>query len=397
MSNILVFYQYFSTPAGSWGTRYYEFGKRWVAAGHKVTIVTAVYDRSDLNVNGVVSKKRIEGIDVVVINVKLSQKHRRSRRLFSFAVYLALASIYACLKRADIVIASSGPLSVGVLGLIARWVRGRKLIFEVRDLLPEAWAEMGALEEGRGLALSRALAKACYQSAHSVVALSPGMAEQIHKISPTTHVKVITNAADIDLFGGEGELSEDVARLAAEKAILLYAGTLGLANSGGEFVDIAAELTRRGDDRMQVVLIGDGSERAGLEERAYREAITNVTFLGKQPKTAVAEWHRAATAILIGFKPFPIMETSSPNKLFDGLAAGKPIINNTRGWIAGLLDESHCGFTHVPGDVQAAADHIQRLVDDPNLCGSMGRRARQLAEDRFSRDQLADAYLSLFE
>ncbi|MBL4847118.1 MAG: glycosyltransferase family 4 protein [Planctomycetes bacterium] len=397
MANVLVFYQYFSTPKGSWGTRYYEFGRRWAAAGHKVTIVTAVYDKSDLEGRGVVSRQQIEGMEIVVVNVKLSQKHSKRARLFSFGAYSALAGIYACVARADVVIASSGPLSVGGLGLLARWVRRRKLIFEARDLLPEVWAELGALNSGPGLAFSRALAKACYLSADTIVALSPGMPERMRDLARNVRIEVIPNAADIDLFGGTGDLPDEIACVARAKSIVLYAGTLGLANSGGEFLDIAAELKRRGDERVQIVLIGDGVERVSLEERATAEALANVSFIDPQPKTTIVEWHRAATAILIGLKPFPILQTSSPNKLFDGLAAGRPILNNTRGWIADLLEADQCGFTHDPGDAAAAADHIQSLVDDPSLGEGMGRRGRSLAEAQFSRDRLANAYMKLFE
>ena len=63
---IVYFYQYFSTPKGTWGTRVYEFTKRWVELGHDVTVVTSVYSKSDL-----VATKFIETKRLMVLNSKL--------------------------------------------------------------------------------------------------------------------------------------------------------------------------------------------------------------------------------------------------------------------------------------------------------------------------------------
>jgi len=119
-------------------------------------------------------------------------------------------------------------------------------------------------------------------------------------------------------------------------------------------------------------------------------------FLGKRPKTEVAAWHGAAALTLCLFKPFPVLATCSPNKLFDSLAAGRPVLNNTDGWIRDLLARSGAGESFPAGDAARAADLIVALRDDPGRRRAMGERARRLAETEFARDALAARFAELF-
>src|SRR5690554_4101794 len=142
---IVYFYQYFSTPKGSWGTRVYEFSKEWVKQGHEVTIVSSIYSKSDLNAKKLIEDQFFDGIHVKVINVVIDNKQSILKRIWTFIQYSFFSSYYALTLNADIVIASSGPITVGIPALIARYIRGRKLIFETRDLWPESAIELGII------------------------------------------------------------------------------------------------------------------------------------------------------------------------------------------------------------------------------------------------------------
>lgn len=397
MAKILVFYQYYCTPKGSWGTRYYELSRRWASQGHDVKIITSVYDKSDIEADGFISRSNIEGAEVVAIDVGTSNKHGIARRLAAFGMFSATSCWFALKEDADVVIASSGPLSVGVPGLLARWARKKPLLFEVRDLWPDVQVAVSGVKNPVAVGLSRALEWACYASASRVVALSPAMAPFIQKVVPRAKVETVTNASDLDLFRPDRAVSSAIAESTEGKFTLLYAGTLGSANFGPEILDIAVELRRRGADDVQIKIAGDGAERKTLEERARRDGLTNVEFLGVLGKEAVAEWHAAASMILIGLKDHPILHTSSPNKLFDALAAGRPVLNNTPGWIADVLKDGECGFSHRPGDIAQAADDILTLRDDPERHRRMCQNARRVAESDFARDELAGRYLDIIE
>jgi glycosyltransferase involved in cell wall biosynthesis len=396
MARVLVFYQYFGTPRGAYSTRYYEFCRRWVAAGHPVTVVTSIYDKSDLEPRGFVTRFDIEGVRVIAVNLRLSNRHGVLRRLWTFFAFSALSCWYALTIPADVVIASSGPITVGVPGLLARWLRHKPLLFEVRDLWPEGAFQLGLLRSGTALAAARWFERLCYRSASTVVALSPGMAEGVRQAAPRARVAVIPNAADLDLFRPDHPIPPAIASRVNGKFLALYAGTLGRANSGGELVDLALELKRRGAGEVEIVVIGDGYEVPEMQRRAQAAGLRNLWLLGNRPKLEVAAWHAAAAVTLCTFKPYPVLATCSPNKLFDSLAAGRPVINNTSGWIRDMLAAADCGVTYPAGDVRQAADHLVALRDDPARLAAMGRRARRLAETDFSRDMLATRYMELF-
>ncbi|NOT34800.1 MAG: glycosyltransferase family 4 protein [Candidatus Eisenbacteria bacterium] len=396
MARVLIFYQYYCTPRGAWGTRYYEFTRRWAAAGHAVTVVTSIYDKSDLEPTGFVTEFRIEGVTIIAMNLRLSNKHGTLRRLWTFLQFSLLSVRYALTLPCDIVVASSGPITVGVPGLLAHWLRRKPLIFEVRDLWPEGAIQLGMLKNGIAQRIARAFERLCYRNSTTVVALSPGMAEGVRRVAPGARVAMIPNSADLDLFRPDVEIPESMRARHAGKLVVLYAGTLGRANSSIELVEIATELARRGASDVRIVVVGDGFERAGMERLALERGLANIDFIGVRPKTEVAQWHALADLTLCLFKPFPVLATCSPNKLFDSLAAGKPVVNNTDGWIRELLDRSGAGLSYAANDARAAAEAILALRHDPARRAAMGDRARRVAESEFARDRLAAEFEQLF-
>jgi glycosyltransferase involved in cell wall biosynthesis len=393
---ILYFYQYFTTPRGAWSTRAYEFARRWVAAGHRVTVVTGVYDKSDLEPSGLVARLEIDGIDVRVIGLRLANRHGFWRRVATFALYALVSSWYALREEADVVLCSSGPISVGLPGLVARRLRRRPLLFEVRDLWPEGAIQLGILEGRSSVRLARALEAACYRAASLVVTLSPGQRDDLLRRFPALPLAVVPNASDNELVASltDGWREPD---WAGGRRIALYAGTLGLIDDGGQLLDLAAELGRRGRDDILVVIIGDGGERRALERRAASEGLTGVRFLGLQSRTEVFRWLCRADLSVVTIKDVPFLATASPNKLFDAFAAGRPVVQTTQGWMKELLEREGCGLTVAPGDTVAMADAVERLVDDAGLRAALGANSKRVAVERFDRSALAARMLGHLE
>ena len=386
---ILFFYQYFTTPQGSWSTRAYEFARRWVAAGDEVTVVTSVYDKSDLRPHGMVERFEIDGIDVRVINVRLSNKHGKLQRVATFFWYALVSSWFALTVPSDVVLASSGPITVGIPGLIARYLRRRPLVFEVRDLWPEGAIQLGVLRSRIMIRIARAFEGLCYRKSRAVVAASPGQAGWVSRRCPSCEVGVVPNASDNALFG-EAEPLVDLLDGLRGKKLVVYTGTLGLIDNCIQIVETAKVLADRGEDEVAIVLIGDGKERTMLEEAAIERGLANVHFLGLMPKTEVARWVRASRCMLISFLPVPVLDTVSPNKLFDAFAAGVPVVQTTQGWIKDLLNREECGITVPAGDSEAMADATLRFVRDDALRERMGRNAKRVAVERFDRGLLAE-------
>jgi glycosyltransferase involved in cell wall biosynthesis len=396
LMRIVYFHQFFSTPKGSWGTRVYEFCKDWAAAGHDVTVVTSTFAKSDLVATRLVEDQEFEGFRVKVIDLKMNNKEPAWKRIRSFLVYAGLCTWYAVTLRADVVITSSGPITVGIPALAARWLRRRRLIFEVRDLWPDGAIEMGLLQNRLVQRAAYALEAACYRSAAHIVCLSPGMVDNIQHRFGVTEISSITNAADLDLFGTPRPV-DHLPEVFATHQVAIYTGNIGQVNNSDLLLRAAKLLTERGRTDIAIVLVGDGQLKEELTAERDRLGLTNLVFLDLMPKVELVALIQRSFVSLVPLRGQPILDTSSPNKLYESLAAGKPVIQNTRGWIRDLLADHDCGFTVDPTDETELADRLEELADDPALTARMGANGRTLAEREFDQDVLSARYLEVIE
>ncbi len=390
---IVYFYQYFSTPRGAWGTRAYEFSRRWVAAGHDVTIVTSIYYKSDLTASRPVEDQEFDGIKVKVLNIEINNKQPVWKRILTFIQYGFFASWYAITLPADVVIASSGPITVGIPGLTAAILRRRKLIFEVRDLWPEGAVEMGLLTNTLVIRLAYALEKLCYRTAKLIVTLSSGMAEDINRRYGFTHTLSIPNAADNRLFG-QTDVQWQLPDAFQGFKIANYVGNIGKVNNTELILSAAALLDKCGRRDIKIVIIGDGQQRDKIQRSITKQGLDNIVILDLMPKQEMVHWVQHSFCSLVPLLPTPILDTSSPNKLFDSLAAGVPVIQTTNGWIRKFIEENECGLSVDARSPVSLADALIKLADDSDLQGKMGRNAQKLAKDVFDRDVLANKMLA---
>jgi glycosyltransferase involved in cell wall biosynthesis len=229
---ILYFYQYFSTSKGSWGTRVHEFTQEWVKsdANVEVTVITSLYYKSDLKSGKFRDSQEFDGVNVEVLGIKVNNKDGFGKRLFSFIAYSLFSSVYALFGKYDVAIASSGPITVGLPGLIAKWVRRKKLVFEVRDLWPQGAIKLGIIKNPLLIQLAYRFEKFCYRSADLIVTLSPGMKDEVLGKFPQKRAISITNAANIELYSTlvKVDLSKNGIEL---KKYALYAGNIGKVNN----------------------------------------------------------------------------------------------------------------------------------------------------------------------
>lgn len=386
---ILYFHQYFGTPQGSWSTRAYEWTRRWAAEGDDVTVVTSVYDLSDLKAKGLVSKFEIDGVDVRMLNITQSSKHSVLRKFCTFAVFALVSSWYALTVKADVVIVSSGPITVGIPGLIARYLRRTPLVFEARDLWPEGAIQLGIVRNPLMIRMARCFERMCYRAASSVVFASDGQADWIRNQYGFTHLDVVTNISDNELadrVAGTLQLPE----WAEGKRLVLFTGTLGLIHDCSQLLDVAEVLQKRSEDDFLIVIVGDGAERPQLEQRAKDTQLKNVRFLGRVTKETAMSWLTEAHCLLSTVKDVPFLATASPIKLFDSFAAATPVVQTTQGWMKDLLEREECGLTVPQGDPEAMADAIVRLQREPGLRDKLSGNAKRVAVNLFDRNVLAD-------
>ena len=376
---IFYFYQYFTTPEGSWSTRVHDFTREWVARGHNVTVVTAVYAKSDLRPIRFIDTQTFNGVTVKIINVRIDNKQSTLQRVFSFLVYMWIASLYALFGRYQLAIASSGPLSLMIPGIIARLIRRKNFVFEVRDLWPQGAIELGLLKKGFMANTLLFMARFAYRVADLVVTLSPGMTQYIQQRYKTHNITTVTNGIDLAL------IPDDLRKPVTPYAI--YFGNLGEVNHSMFLVDVGAALKFLGRTDIEIWIFGDGPLKETLDQAIQQQDLHHMNRHGLVPKTQLMGKVKDALATLIPLMSLPVLNTSSPNKLFESVACGTPVVQTTKGWLEELIETHGVGKT--TNNAQKAAEFLIQLADNADLRASFRDRCVRLAKTEFGTKKLA--------
>jgi glycosyltransferase involved in cell wall biosynthesis len=383
---ITYIHQYFKTPGMSGGTRSYEFARRLVERGHEVHMITGDPDADRARVT------REAGIVVHWLPVPYSNAMSYRRRLRAFLGFVGRAALTAGRLRHDLVFATSTPLTVAIPGVWAALRRRVPMVLEVRDVWPELPIAIGALRSPVSRWAAGRLEAWAYRRAAHVIALSPGMAASIRGRFPGVTVTVVPNSSDIGLFAGADRAGAALRRdtpWLGDRPLILYAGTLGLANGVDYLVRMAVHLAGTAPD-VRIAIVGDGRTRDGLRELAAGLGVLdrNVFLLGPVAKAEVVAFFGACDLAVSVFTDVPELGANSPNKVFDAFAAGRPVAVNHGGWIADLITGSGAGLVLPAHDTGAAAEAVAAFLGDRAACRAAGSAAYALARDRFDRDLL---------
>ncbi len=255
---------------------------------------------------------------------------------------------------------------------------------------PEALVNVGALNNPAAIWWLRRMARRIYRAANHIVALSPGMKDGIVRTGIAAEkVTVIPNGSDLDLFrpGLDGSAARERLGLGPRFAAI-YFGAMGLANGLEYVIEAARVLAARGTNHIVLVLLGSGGRRDELERLARTYGLNNVVFCPAADKEEAARLVAGCDVCLTIYRAAKEY-TWSPNKLFDALAAGKPVLINVPGWLRETVENNHCGRYVDPGRPEALAEALEELSHDPALCRQMSENARALAEQQFDRRILA--------
>ena len=398
---ILYLHQHFTTRQGFTGNRSYEFAKRLIGRGHEVSMIcSGVENEPRLCLRSGERFKRVEvdGIDCVPINAAVANPltitgHSGYRRMLGFLKFVRVAKqVGRTLPRPDVVFATHTPLTIGLAGRDLAAHFDVPMVFEVRDLWPQALINLGALKNPLVIWWMRRMERSIYKSSQHIVALSPGMKQGIVSTGAVTddQVTMIPNASDIDLFHPNLDRQLGRERLGlGDRVAAIYFGGMGLANGLEYAIKAAKILQQRGRSDIVVVLHGGGGRKEAHEEQVRKEGIDNVIFSAPVPDKSVVAQLVAACDICLTIYRATKEHTWSPNKMFDAMAAGRPIVINVPGWLGETVESGGCGFSVAPERPEELADALEQLADDAQLRKNMGQKARQLAETRFSRDELA--------
>lgn len=394
---ILYFHQHFSTPKGSSGIRSYAMAQTLIKNGHQVTMVCGSFGagQTGLAQPFVKGARRgvVDGIEIIEFELPYSNSMSFLQRVKIFFSFAFKSIKVALTEKYDVVFATTTPLTAGIPGIAAKWLKRKPFVFEVRDLWPELPKAMGVIKNPVILSLMSILEWVSYRSADRLIGLSPGIVQGITKrgVAPEK-VALIPNGCDLNIFAGEHE-SWRPAQVAESDLMAIFTGTHGLANGLDAVIAVATELKKRQRDDIKLVLVGDGMKKKDLQLQAQKLELNNVVFHDPVNKDKLAGLMASADLGLQILANIPAFYYgTSPNKFFDYIAAGLPVLNNYPGWLAEMIEEKQCGFSVPPESPERFADALEKAADNREELKKMGVRAQELAREEFDRVKMSQQF-----
>lgn len=394
---ILYFHQHFSTPKGSAGIRSYAMAQSLIRNGHQVTMVCGSFGAGQTGLtqpfNKGMRRGMVDGIDIIEFELPYSNALSFLKRILIFLSFAFKSIKVALTEQYDVVFATTTPLTAGIPGIFAKWFRRKPFVFEVRDLWPELPKAMGVIKNPIVLWMMSVLEWSSYHSADRLVGLSPGIVEGIIKrgIAPEK-VASIPNGCDLDIFASEHQAWRPEG-VQPTDLMAIFTGTHGLANGLNAVLDAAVELKKRQRTDIKLVLVGDGMQKKALLERAAELQLDNVIFHNPVNKAKLAGLMASADIGLQILANVPAFYYgTSPNKFFDYISAGLPVLNNYPGWLAELITKEQCGFAVPPENPQAFADALEQAANQREQLIEMGRNSQQVAKEQFNRSILSQKF-----
>lgn len=393
---VLYIHQYFGTPREPGGTRSYWISKELLKRGHQVTVITSsVKDKSK---NGHIN---VDGIDVIYLENDYKGSMSPLAKVWSFVSFIKKAIIAGSKeKNVDLVYATSTPLTVGYIAMRLKKKMGWRYVFEVRDLWPEFPIQIGAIKNKLLIKFLRHIERKIYERSEHVVALSPGMQEGVIAAgTPKGKTSMVPNMSKPDKFFPHEKNLELAKQFSIDttKFNVIHFGSMNPANGLEYILEAARILQDKGVKDIQFVFMGGGVVEPTLKKIVSEKALKNVQFLGLHPMATVTEVVNLCDVSVTSFRNLPILQTNSPNKLFDSLSAGKPIIVNSAGWTKDMVENENCGFFVDPDDASDFAEKLLLYKNDKEKLKVWGENARRLSVEVYDKDILSAQVADVLE
>lgn len=399
--HILIIHQAFVGLDEPGGTRHIEIACRMVASGHRVTILASPISYLT-GQTGTVKTRLLQreypqpGLEILRCYTYAAIHRSFFHRLLGFFSFMFSSWITGLqVKNVDLVWGTSPPLFQMATAWLLAKMKGVPLLFEVRDLWPAFAVAIGVLRNKILIAASEWLEKFLYRQADCIVINSPGFIQHVTQRG-AKWVVLVPNGVDTAMFDPQ----EDDCAFRQQygltgKFVALYAGAHGISNDLEIIIHAASQLKEEAN--ICFALVGDGKEKRNLQSLAQEAKLDNLIFVPAVPKNQMAKVLAASDICIAILKPLDLYRTTYPNKVFDYMAAGKPVVLAIDGVIRQVVESAECGVFVPPGNSIALAAAVKELAYHPAQVKEMGRAGRQYVEQNFNRLQQADKLIGLIE
>ncbi len=402
---ILYVVQSYLPEMGALSGRVSEMTREWVAAGHAVQVLAPVPSAPmgiippEFRGRALFRERDSFGVEVTRTWLYPAANDTTVRRALawgSFATAAVITGIVAS-PRPDVVIGSSPQILAATAGWWIARLRRVPWVFEVRDLWPEELVAVGLSPKSPIVPVIDRLANAMYRSAKHIVVVTHSFREILASRGlGDSRITAIPNGVDLSKFEPREANPEDRRALGGDaRFIVSYMGTFGRGQDLARLLDVAGRMRDRRD--VAFALVGDGAEGRKLEAQAHAERLSNVRFLGVQPRDRMPALYAASDICLVPLLKTEIYRAVIPSKVFEIMGMQKPILITADGEARRIVEAAGAGRFAEPGDTDALETALVEMLADPADLARRAESGRRYVAREFDRRMLAKRYLEVLE
>lgn len=401
---LLIYAHYFYPDVASTGQILAELAEGMIDA-FDITVICVVPSYSGV-IEEKYKSKRIyiedyKGIKLVRVRVPEFKKSNKVSRIKNLLAYFfnSLIATAKIEKQDYIYTISQPPILGGVLGVLGKWIKGGKLIYNIQDFNPEQTIAVGYAKNKLLLNTVMAVDKFSCKNSDKVIVVGRDMQETLK--NRFNNKKVPSNVF-INNWINEKEiypLEQNHPKIVAfkekynlqDKFIIMYSGNIGLYYDLENIIKVIGEFKDRED--VVFAFIGDGTVKSKIEEYVTNNNLNNVTFIPYQDKADLIYSLNAADIHWV-VNAKGIKGVSVPSKLYGVMAAGKPVLGVLdEGSEARLIvEECNCGVCIEPGNYKEISRNIEYILNNKELIKSLGQNGRKYLEVNLTKDVSINKY-----
>jgi colanic acid biosynthesis glycosyl transferase WcaI len=374
-----------------------------VAAGHEVTVLAGPVHHSFRFVpreyrRGIISRENRHAAFVIRVNAPLTAD-MWTNKLIGFVHFpTAVVILGILMSRRDVILCPSPPLWLGFAASLVSAIKQTPYVYVVQDLWPSAPVRLGLWRNRLLIRFFSWMERWVYAKAAHIVVVTDTMRRDVRAAgAPDGKITTIENWIDTSFIRPLPKDNGFRRQVAPDgESVILYSGNMGHSHAVDVVIEAARLMSKR--PKVRFVLVGEGTQKPRLEQRARDLALGNVLFMPLQPRERLPEVMAAADISLVPLRR-GLSTASLPSKIYAIMASGRPMVATLdRGEAAWqLVEKARCGLLVEPEDPEALASAIDRLLREPGLAQELGENGRRYAESHCGRRSSTSAYEAVLQ
>ena len=404
---LLIYSLVFSPDGVSTAYLYNDIALGFQRNNYEVTVLTTTphynliqesLDRQPLEkcFLGLFFTSNFNGIKVYHIPLK---KYKSSLiRILSFIYWHFTSLIIGLfLKKPDIILTPSPPLSSGLIAIVLARIKGSKSVYNVQEIYPDLLINHGRLSNPVIIKFLKILEGWVYNWSDSITTIDQNFYNTIKtRIKNLDKLKIISNFVDTELYKTSSSVPlPKVFKKIKGKTDMVYAGNIGIAQEWDLVINLAKAIKKL---PITIWIIGEGVKKKYLESQIKKHKLLNIQLLPYQERKYMPVINLFADFHFIAMNK-SMEHDGFPSKVYTIMSSGKPmvVVSSEQTPIVSFLEQAKAALIVTNHSLSDFKKAVLKLEADKDLRYTLGTNGRKVVEQKFNKRVVIKKYIKLAE